>query len=133
MFSFVLDTKGHSLRDGEWQICAADLCYCDLVFVAEERASEMDDVGKAQKLKKKKRKKEVIFTVHNKGKCNVVSGWEDAEWKRNFRFGRPTTSLCFFFRAFIFSRHCVNVRLVPGLLEFLRDLSVRHLISRHST
>ena len=34
--------------------------------------------------------------------CNVVSGWEDAEWKRNFRIGRPTTSLCFF-RAFIFS------------------------------
>ena len=48
-FSFVLDTKGHSLRDGEWQICAADLCYCDTVFVAEERASEKDDVGKAQK------------------------------------------------------------------------------------
>ena len=45
--------------------------------------------------------------------CNVVSGWEDAEWKRNFRIGRPTTSLCFFFRAFIFSRHCVNVRLYP--------------------
>ena len=22
--------------------------------------------------------------------CNVVSGWEDAEWKRNFRIGRPT-------------------------------------------
>ena len=65
--------------------------------------------------------------------CNVVSGWEDAEWKRNFRFGRPTTSLCFFYRTFIFSRHCVNVRLVPGLLEFLRDLSVQHLISRHST
>ena len=45
---------------------------------------------------------------------NVVSGWEDAEWKRNFRIGRPTTSLCCFFRAFIFSRHCVNVRLYPA-------------------
>ena len=44
--------------------------------------------------------------------CNVVSGWEDAEWKRNFRIGRPTTSLCCFFRAF--SRHCVNVRLYPA-------------------
>ena len=22
--------------------------------------------------------------------CNVVSGWEDAEWERNFRIGRPT-------------------------------------------
>ena len=45
--------------------------------------------------------------------CNVVSDWEDAEWKQNFRIGRPTTSLCFFFRTFIFSRHCVNVRLYP--------------------
>ena len=32
----------------ERQICTADLCYCDQVFVAEERASEKDDVGKAQ-------------------------------------------------------------------------------------
>ena len=31
--------------------------------------------------------------------CNVVSGWEDAEWKRNFRIGRPTIyRMAFFFR-----------------------------------
>ena len=58
--------------------------------------------------------------------CNVVSGWEDGEWKRNFRIGRPTTSLCFFFRAFIFSRHCVNVRLYP-------DFSSSSAIFRYDT
>ena len=25
--------------------------------------------------------------------CNVVSGWDDAEWKQNFRIRKPTMSL----------------------------------------
>ena len=63
--------------------------------------------------------------------CNIVSGWEDAEWKQNFGIGRPTASLCFF-RSLSFAalREC---SFVPGPLEFLRDLLVRHLISHHST
>ena len=58
--------------------------------------------------------------------CKVISGWEDAEWKQNFRIGRPTTSLCFFFRAFIFSWHCVNVPLYP-------DFSSSSAIFRYGT
>ena len=66
--------------------------------------------------------------------CNVVSGWEDAEWKQIFRIGRPTIYLLVLFLQglYLFAalREC---SFVPGLLDFLRDLSVRHLISRHST
>ena len=58
--------------------------------------------------------------------CKVISGWEDAEWKQNFRIVRPTTSLCFFFRAFIFSWHCVNVPLYP-------DFSSSSAIFRYGT
>ena len=46
--------------------------------------------------------------------------------KKKIRIGRPTTSLCFFFRAFIFSRHCVNVRLY-------QDFSTSSAIFRYGT
>ena len=63
--------------------------------------------------------------------CNVVSGWEDAEWKRNFRIGRPTIDLLVLLQGlYLFA---ALREFVPGLLEFLHDLSVQHLISRHST
>ena len=56
--------------------------------------------------------------------CNVVSGWEDAEWKRNFRIGRPTIYLLVLLQ---------GLYLFAALREFVPDFSSSSVIFRYGT
>ena len=108
MFSFVLDTKETSTKERGGSPNGTDFEMANGRF-----AQHISAIVTRCLLLRSVRQKRMMWARPRSRMffCNVVSDWEDAEWKRNFKIGRPTTSLCFFFRAF--SRHCVNVRLYP--------------------
>ena len=110
MFSFVLDTKETNTKERRGSPKGTDFEMANGRF-----AQQISAIVTRCLLLRSVRQKRMMWARPRSRMffCNVVSGWEDAEWKLNFRIGRPTTSLYFFFSAFIFLRHCVNVRVYP--------------------